>query len=251
LCGEDAVLQAEQSQHIPTIAYAHLWNCIFEMMRRDPARAGPHADAFVALGREHDLPAWLAVSAVVQRWASWVAGEQGAGASGIRESNSALLKMGFRLCAPLFAACVAEAEASERRIEAAVATLDDQLAETKRSGQRWYDAELHRLRGELLFQREPPDGLAAEAALISAIETARRQHARSFELRAALSLAKVYQATGRVQAARDLLAPAAAGLSKGPELPEVAEAHHLLASLEAGDVGASACACTGETVAGQ
>ena len=232
LCGEDAVLQADQSGHIPTIAYAHFWKCIFEMVRRDVTRASVHAEVFVGLGREHDLPIYIAAGAFVQRWARMLAGDRGTGPSALHESNGVLLKMGFRLCEPLFAACVAEAEANERNVEAALDILDHQLVETERSGQRWYDAELHRVRGELLLRRDPTETSLAEHSLLRAIEIARGQHARSFELRAALSLAKLYHATRRIEEARALLAPALVGFSEGPELPEVGEAKRLLAALE-------------------
>jgi len=95
-----------------------------------------------------------------------------------------------------------------------------------------FEAEMHRVRGDLLLKRHPPDAVAAEAAFTRAIEIAGGQQTRSFELRAALALAKLYQATGRGEAARQLLAPALAGFTEGPELPEVAEANRLLASLE-------------------
>jgi predicted ATPase len=87
---------------------------------------------------------------------------------------------------------------------------------------------MHRVRGELLLKVQPPDVAAAESALLRAIEIARSQHARTFELRAALSLAKLYQTTDRNQAACELLVAALAGFSASPELPEVEEAQRLL-----------------------
>src|SRR6202041_1871503 len=89
---------------------------------------------------------------------------------------------------------------------------------------------LHRIRGEILLEQNPA---AAEAALRSAIAVAQQQKARSFELRAALSLAKLYQSTGRLLEAHDVLGPALAGFSPTPEFPEVAEAKALFEALEA------------------
>jgi class 3 adenylate cyclase/predicted ATPase len=225
---EEAVSQAAQCGHIPTICYAHIWKCLFEAVRRDAGRARAHAEAVVGLSREHGLPVQLAAGTVLQQWARWRAGDQGAGAAGIRESNRILNETGFRLFQPLFAALIAEAEASERQIDAALAVLNDQLVETERSGQRWYDAELHRLVGELLLQHQPADAGEAEAAFMRAIELTRSQQTRTFELRAALSLAKLYRTTGRDQAARELLVPALVGFNDGPEVPEVEEARRLL-----------------------
>jgi hypothetical protein len=107
-----------------------------------------------------------------------------------------------------------------------------QLVAVELSGQRWYEAEMHRVRGDLLLKRHAPDVTAAEAAFTRAIEIARSQQTRTFELRAALSLAKLHKATGPGKAARELLALAVARFTEGRELPEVAEANRLLASLE-------------------
>jgi predicted ATPase len=109
-----------------------------------------------------------------------------------------------------------------------LATLDEQLAAVEQTGQRWFDAEMHRVRGELLLKLRRPDIAAAEAAFMSAIEIARNQQTRMFELRAALSLAKLYHTTGRDHVASELLTPALAGFNAGPEVPEVEEALRLL-----------------------
>ena len=84
---------------------------------------------------------------------------------------------------------------------------------------------------ELLLLRAPADTQAAEASLVRAIEIARSQRTRTFELRAALSLARLYRSTGRAEEARDLLGPALVGFTAGPEPPEVAEAERLLAEV--------------------
>jgi predicted ATPase len=137
--------------------------------------------------------------------------------------------MDYRLFAPLTGTLLAEREAEAGRVEAALATLDAQLAAIEQTGQHWFDAEVHRARGELLLKLQRPDVAAAESAFMRAIEIARGQQTRTFELRAALSLAKLYKTTGRDQLAGELLAPALVGFSAGPEVPEVEEARRLLA----------------------
>ena len=97
----------------------------------------------------------------------------------------------------------------------------------------WYDAEMHRTRGEILLAQNPADPAPAEAAFLAAIAVAQQQKARSFELRAALSLAKLYQSTGRPSDAHDVLGPALAGFSPTPEFAEIAEAIEFLAAIEA------------------
>jgi predicted ATPase len=90
---------------------------------------------------------------------------------------------------------------------------------------------LHRLRGEILLQRDPMNIAPAEDAFLTAITIAQQQKARSFELRAALSLAKLYQSMDRPADAHAVLAPALEGFSPTPEFPEIAEALALLTTL--------------------
>jgi hypothetical protein len=114
------------------------------------------------------------------------------------------------------------------RVEIGLTTLDAQLAAIEQTGQRWFDSEVYRVRGELLLKLRQPDVAAAESAFMRAIEIARSQQTRTFELRAALSLAKLYKTTGRDQVASEVLIPALVGFNAGAEVPEVEEARRLL-----------------------
>jgi predicted ATPase len=140
--------------------------------------------------------------------------------------------MDLRLFAPLTGALLAECEAEAGRVEVGLATLDAQLAADEQSGQRWFDAEVHRARGELFLKLQSPDIAGAESAFIRATEIARAQHTRTFALRAALSLAKLYRVTGRDKAADELIVAALLGLNAGPHIPEVREAQRLLTMRE-------------------
>jgi len=137
--------------------------------------------------------------------------------------------MDFRLFMPLTGTLLAEREAEAGRVEAGLATLNAQLAAIERTGERWFHAEVHRVHGELLLKLRQPDFAAAESAFRAAINIARAQHTRTFELRAALSLARLNHKTGQRQRSVDLLAPALVGFKAGPELPEIEEAQRLLA----------------------
>src|SRR5271157_1234155 len=103
---------------------------------------------------------------------------------------------------------LAEAEARTGDPDRAIAILDEALATCDRIGYRAFEAELHRVRGEILLKCDPSNPAPAEHALSTAIAVAREQGARSFELRAALALAKLYHATGRAADAHAVLAPA-------------------------------------------
>ena len=126
---------------------------------------------------------------------------------------------------------LAEAEARAGDVDRALAILDEALATCDRTGHRAFEAELHRVRGEMLLKRDPANPAPAEEAFQTAIAVAKQQGTRSFELRAALALAKLYQSTGRPADAHAVLAPALEGFSPTPEMPEIAEAQALIERL--------------------
>jgi class 3 adenylate cyclase/predicted ATPase len=228
---DSALSLARQSGHLPTIAWAHAYNCRFAGIRRKPGKAKPHAEELLGVAGEHGLPMRLADGSFYHGWARWCAGD-GDGEAGMRQGLALWNEMDYRLFAPLTGTLLAEREAEAGRIEVALATLDAQLAAVEQTGQHWFDAEVHRVRGELLLKLRRPDVAAAESALMRAIEIARGQQTRTFDLRAALSLANLYKTTGRDQLAGELLAPALVGFDAGPEVPEVEEAHRLLTMSE-------------------
>jgi predicted ATPase len=129
---------------------------------------------------------------------------------------------------------LAEAEARASDPGRAIAILDEALATSDRTDGRAFEAELHRARGKILFKRDPANPAPAEEALLTAIAGTKRQGARSFELRAALALAKLYQSTGRPAEAHAVLAPALEGFTSTPEMPEIAAAQALLEALANG-----------------
>jgi predicted ATPase len=129
---------------------------------------------------------------------------------------------------------LAEAEARAGAPDRAVAILDEALATVDRLGYRTFEAELHRARGEILLKRDPSNAAPAEEAFQTSVAVARSQGARSFELRAALALAKLYRAAGRDAEAHGVLGPALEGFSPTPEFPEIEEALAFMATLHNG-----------------
>lgn len=113
-------------------------------------------------------------------------------------------------------------------------------ATADRLGHRTFEAELHRARGDILLYRDLANPAPAEEAFLTAIAVAKQQGTRSFELRASLSLAKLYQSTAHPAEARAVLAPALEGFSPTSQMPEIAEARALFEALaEADDVKAA------------
>jgi predicted ATPase len=108
----------------------------------------------------------------------------------------------------------------------------------QKSGEQYTDAHLHRLHGDVLLKHDPAKPALAEEAFKAAVAVAKQQGSRSFGLRAALSLAKLYQSTDRIADAHAILAPALEGFSPTPEMPEIAEAQALLERLAQGGDGA-------------
>jgi class 3 adenylate cyclase/tetratricopeptide (TPR) repeat protein len=227
---DNALSLAQQSGHLPTVAWAHAYKCRFAGICRKPSQARLHAEALLALAREHGLPMRLVEGSFYHAWARWCAGDED-GEKGMREGLAMLNQMHYRLFTPLTGTLIGEREAEAGRVDDGLATLDAQLTAIEQTGEHWFDAEVHRMRGELLLKLRRPDLAAAESALMRAIHVARSQQTRTFELRAALSLAKLYQATGRDQAAGEFLVPALKGFEAGPEVPEVEEAQRLLAMM--------------------
>src|SRR6266436_2510164 len=218
---------ALQSGHVPTIAYMRVHECALACLRADPAAAMLPAKAVVDISRQHGLPLWLVGGTFCLGWCLWQAGDREAGLAHMREAMELCREQGA-IFMPNYAFLRAEAEALSGDVETGLALVVDQLAEIERSGQRWLEAELHRRHAELLIQRAPADEAAAEAAFIRALGVARAQHARIFELRAAIGLARLYQSQSRIDAARDVLTPIVGMWSKNSDLPEAREATRLL-----------------------
>jgi len=138
---------------------------------------------------------------------------------------------GLGWCSPSLVAALAEAEAKAGETDAGLRRLDDALAELEATEARWYEAELHRTRAEIVLKRDPASIAAAEQSLQAAITIAQSQKARSFELRAALSLAKLYRAADRDADAHTVLAPAVKSFPPTRQFPELTESQTLLAAL--------------------
>ena len=227
-----ALADAESAAHPPTMRHALLYAALLGLLRYNPEAVATYGQALADIVSRYDLPAfWAGFAVFYQGWAKWSDGaeesglaEMGRGLAIVRESGSILRLLSIE-------AALAEAEASAGETDAGLRRLDDALAELERTEERWYEAEMHRIRGEILLKRDPADTAAAEQSLQAAIAVAQSQKARSFELRAALSLAKLYRAANRDADAHTVLAPAVEGFPPTRQFPELAEAQTLLAAL--------------------
>ena len=226
---EQMLTQIADLTHVGTLAVGRLYATLFELMRGDRTRAAPNAFELGRLAREHELSMYGAVGAFLGGWVAAAGGAPGGGLEDMRRGVDLLREQNVLFYDGLLKTALAEAEARAGDLDRAVAILDEALATCDRTGYRAFEAELHRARGEILLKRDPANPAPAEDAFLSAIAVAKQQGTRSFGLRAALSLAKLYHSTGRPADAHAVLAPALEGFAPTPEMPEIAEAQALLA----------------------
>jgi hypothetical protein len=215
-----ALADAESAGHAPTMGHALAYAAAFlGLFRRDSEAVATYSQAFADIVSRYDLPAYAAGIAVfLQSWAKSRLAEMRRGLAIYREQGRIWL---------LPEAILAEAEASAGETDAGLRRLDLALAELGRTEERLYEAEMHRIRGEILLQRDPADTVAAEQSLQAALAVAQSQKARSFELRAALALAQLYRAANRDADAHAVLATPTEGFPPTQQFPELAEAQAL------------------------
>jgi predicted ATPase len=227
----DAEARIANHPHIGTRAYGKWHVALFELMRGDLSRAAPTAHELARLAHEHDLPLFRAWGVFLKGVAKAKSGELSGVLADMRRGAKLLREQNFLLLDALLKIALAEAEANAGDVDRGLAILDEALATSERTGHRTFEAELHRARGDILLKRDPADPAPAEDAYRTSIAIAKQQGARSYELLASLSLAKLCQSTDRLAQAHAVLAPALDGFAPTPEMPEIAEAMLLSAIL--------------------
>ena len=235
----DADARSASFAHIGTRANGSLHAALFGLMRGDLSQIAVNAHKLGQLTREHDLPMWGAWGSFLEGLATVETGTASGGLEDLRRGVELLRDHNIVTFDGLAKIALAEAEARSGDVDRALAILDEALATCERTGHRAFEAELHRARGEILPKRDRSNPAPAEEAFLTAIAVAKQQGTRSFELRAALALAKLYQSTGRHADAHAVLAPALEGFTP-PEMPEIAEAQALLAALPETEEGKAA-----------
>jgi predicted ATPase len=229
---DHALTDAESAAHAPTMAFALLYAPLLGLVRCNPEAVATYSQALAGIVSRYDLPAFMAAAAVFFRgWSKRSDCAEGSRLTEMRRGLAIYREQGLVFFLPCFEAALAEAEAAAGETNVGLRRLDDALAEAGRTEELWYGAEMHRIHGEILLRREPADTAPAEQCLQTAIAIAQSQQARSFGLRAALSLAKLYRAANRDADAHAVLAPAVEGFPPTRQFPELTEAQSLLAAL--------------------
>jgi len=225
-----ALAHAESAAHAPAVVLA--FAALLGLLRHDPETVATSSEALAGVVSRYDLPAFLAgLVAFFQGWANWSDGAEGSSLADMRRGIAICREQGMVNLLPTLEPALAEAEAGAGQTDAGLRRLDGPLAELETTECRWYEAEMHRIRAGILLKRDPANTAAAERSLQTAIAIAQSQKARSFELRAALSLAKLYRAANRDADAHAVLAPAVEGFPPTQQFPELTEAQTLLSTL--------------------
>jgi predicted ATPase len=232
---EQAIRDAIGSGHVATLVHARVMETLFAGYRHDADATLCAAETLVRLAREHRMDFHAALGEVYVSWARGRLGDPESGGSSMRKALDTFVAQGNRLFVPYYLGLRAELEAETGSADVALTSIDEGLATSQETGERISDSILYRLRGDILLKRDPANPAPAEEAFRAAVAIAQAQKARSFELQAALSLAKLYQSTARPIDALAVLRPALEGFAPTPEMPEIAEARALLAVLAANE----------------
>ncbi len=213
------------------LADIHGFASYIHELRREPELMKARAEARLRLSIEWGYPTGKALSEIYLGWADAIAGDLERGIARIRQYLSEVKASG---CEYMYDRClsfIAIALSRMGRFDEALKAIDESFSFTERTGQHYYEAELHRLKGELLLARNPSDGARAERSFRSAIDIAREQQARSWELRAATSLARLARGTKREGEARTILMAAYGWFTEGFDTRDLKDARALLNEL--------------------
>lgn len=228
----EALALAQELSHPYSLGFALHFAGTLHQSRRELQAVQERVDAVIALSREHGFVQYLTWGMMRQ---GWILVEQGAAAEGIAQLRQAVatwrtLGEGLGLTHAL--ARLAEAYERGGQPEAGLGVLAEALAAAHKNEELFYEAELHRLRGELLLQQAPRLASEAERCFQHAMKIAREQDAKSFELRAVLSLCRLWHTQGKQTAAHQLLSSLYAWFTEGCDTRDLQEAKALLEALQ-------------------
>ncbi len=228
--GIDAVKLAQDLDQPFNQALVSAYLALLQQLSADEAVAREHAEYAHALASKYQAPYYRDWAAILVSYAlaSEQPDEERIGR--LRGSIVAFKASSARLRLPYYLALLTQVYGKAGRAEEGLASIDEALAEARAHNERWWDAELHRLRGELLLMHGA-DASDVEAAFLRAIDIARAQQARSLELRATMSLARLWIAQNRPADARRRLGDVYAWFTEGFDTPDLQAARLLLAQL--------------------
>ncbi len=200
-------------------------------LRREPDQMRVRAEARLALSTESGYAAGRALSEIYLGWADVLAGDLDGGIIRMKHHLSELRAAGFEVAAAYHLALIATALGKAGQFEEALRTIEESLLITDRTGQRHCEAEVHRLKGDLLLVQRASNAAEAEKCFRTAIEIARKRNAKSWELRATTSLARLLAKQRKKDKARTMLAEIYNWFTEGFDTPDLKDAKTLLDEL--------------------
>lgn len=218
--------------HVYSLAQAWAQSAMVHLWRGEATRTLEQSEASIQLAEKHGFPYRVAIGRILRGWALAALGRSTDGVAEIREGLAAHQATGARMDRPYYLALLAEACLAAERSEEALFALAEALSMVQETRTFFFEAELHRLWGATLLAagaRNAGDG--ALDSYTRAIEVARRQGARSLELRAAMSLARLWRLHGKEEDARELLARGYSEFTEGFDTADLRRARELLGEL--------------------
>jgi predicted ATPase len=231
---QEVVMLAQQSANPFSLTNTLGFAATFHQLRREVRFTQERAEALFSLATDQGFPHWRAQGSILRGWTLAHQGKAQAGIEQIHQGLSAFRATGAELLRPYWLAFLAEAYGIQGEPEAGLTVLTEALAFAETTGERWYVSELYRLKGELLLQQSEGKQAEAETCFQQAIAIAQNQQAKSLELRATTSLARLWQQQGKRQEAHDLLAPVYNWFTEGFDTADLIDAKALLDELSEG-----------------
>jgi predicted ATPase/class 3 adenylate cyclase len=232
---ENLAILRSAINHPYSVAFGLVLAAVVRQYRSDVPATRALVDEALALSEAHGLVFIDAMASILKGWALAQAGDLAEGTAQMRHGLAAQLATGAELARPYWLCLITEACPESGAALEGLALLDEAEAAVQQTNERYWEAEIHRLRGQLLLAASGPAAPAvvrsAEECYRRALDVARRQGARSLELRAAVSLSRLWQAADRHDEARELLAPIYEWFTEGLDHPELREAAALLDEL--------------------
>jgi class 3 adenylate cyclase/predicted ATPase len=231
--GERAVKNAREIGHATTLMFALHGAGFNHTCRRDLAAAIARIDELIALAEEKDAPYWKATGTALRGWLFALTGKASDAVRAITSGITSLRSTGTTLYEPRHLWHLAMAYAELGQLDDAWRCIDEAMAKVERSQEKWCEAEVHRIAGEIALKSLAPGPERAEAYFNHALAVARKQQAKSWELRAAMSMARLWRDQGKRAEARELLAPVYGWFTEGFDTLDLKEAKALLDEIAA------------------
>jgi class 3 adenylate cyclase/predicted ATPase len=224
-----AIAEAQKLAHPPSLALSLAFGARLMLFAGDDRRLRERANRLIELATDRDFPFWYALGRVFLGWVMVRSGDIEEGISLLSDGSNAYRATGAELWAPYNIALLARAYGISGQVEAGLACSDEALRILERTRVRSFAADVYRDRGDLMLRQRQPE--AAQELYCKALSVAREQQARSWELRAATSLARLWRDQGKCKRACDLLTPIYGWFTEGFDTPDLKEAKALLEQL--------------------